>query len=189
MSRFVRATRLLFVLLALLARSAAAATIAISLANRADTIEIEGSAELNADAETAWRVLTDYERYVDFIPGLQESRVVARNGATVTVEETGDVKLWQLHMPLDVTFEITEMAPTGLVSRVVAGDLHALTSRYVLTPVGNRMRLEYTGELGWGLALFGAIERLAVKENVALRFQALADEIERRSAARLSLKA
>jgi carbon monoxide dehydrogenase subunit G len=166
-SRFVRATRLLFVLLALLARSAAAATIAISLANRADTIEIEGSAELNADAETAWRVLTDYERYVDFIPGLQESRVVARNGATVTVEETGDVKLWQLHMPLDVTFEITEMAPTGLVSRVVAGDLRALTSRYVLAPVGNRMRLEYTGELGSGLALFGAIERLAVKENVA----------------------
>ena len=68
--------------------------------------------------------------------------------STVTVEETGDVKLWQLHMPLDVTFEITEMAPTGLVSRVVAGDLRALTSRYVLTPVGNRMRLEYTGELG-----------------------------------------
>jgi hypothetical protein len=45
------------------------------------------------------------------------------------------------------------------------------------------MRLEYTGERGSGLALFGAIERLAVKENVARRFQALADEIERRSAA------
>ena len=118
--RIVRATRLLLVLLVLLPRSAAAATIAISLASRADTIEIEGSAELNADPETAWRVLTDYERYVDFIPGLQESRVVARNGATVTVEQTGNVELWKLHMPLDVTFEITEMAPTGLVSRVVA---------------------------------------------------------------------
>jgi hypothetical protein len=53
----VRAARLLFVLLALLARSAAGATTAISLASRADTIEIEGSAELNADAETAWRGL------------------------------------------------------------------------------------------------------------------------------------
>jgi ribosome-associated toxin RatA of RatAB toxin-antitoxin module len=195
-SRFVRATRFLFVLLALLAQSAVAATIAASLANRADTIEIERNAELNADAETAWRVLTDYQRYLDFIPGLQESRVVARNGATVTIEETGDVELWQLHMPLDVTFEITEMAPTGLGSRVVAGDLRALNSRYVLTPVRNRVRLEYTGKLGSGLALFGAIERLAVRENVALRFQALADEIERRSAAgrdrssaRLSLKA
>jgi carbon monoxide dehydrogenase subunit G len=193
--RIVCATRFLFVLLALLARSAAAATVSINLANRTDTIEIEGSAELNADAETAWRVLTDYERYVDFIPGLQESRVVARNGATVTVEETGDVKLWQLHMPLDVTFEITEMAPTGLVSRVVAGDLRELNSRYVLTPAGTGVRLEYTGKLGSGLAQFGAIERLAVKENVAFRFRALANEIERRSAAgressaKLSLKA
>jgi carbon monoxide dehydrogenase subunit G len=182
--RIVRATQLLLVLLALLPRSAAAATIAISLASRADTIEIAGSAELNADPETAWRVLTDYERYVDFIPGLQESRVVARNGATVTVEQTGDVELWKLHMPLDVTFEITEMAPTGLVSRVVAGNLRALNSRYVLTPVGNGVRLEYAGKLASGLALFGAIERLAVKENVARRFQALADEMERRSAAR-----
>jgi carbon monoxide dehydrogenase subunit G len=171
------------VLLALLAQSAVAATIAVSLANRADTIEIEGNAELNADAETAWRVLTDYQPYVDFIPGLQESRVVARNGAAVPIEEPGDVELWQLHMPLDVTLEITEMAPTGLVSRVVAGDLRALNSRYVLTPVGNRVRLEYTGKPGSGLALFGAIERLAVRENVALRFHALADEIERRSAA------
>ena len=75
------------------------------------------------------------------------------------------------------------MAPTGLVSRVVAGDLRPLNSSYVLTPVGNGVRLEYTGKLGSGLALFGAIERLAVKENVARRFQALADEIKRRSAA------
>jgi hypothetical protein len=43
--------------------------------------------------------------------------------------------------------------------------------------------IPHTGKLGSGLALFGAIERLAVKDNVALRFQALADEIERRSAA------
>lgn len=181
--RIVRATRLLFVLLALLAQSAAAATIAISVASGPDAIEIEGSAELNADAETAWRVLTDYERYVDFIPDLQGSRVVARNGATVTVNQTGDVMLWRLHMPLDVTFEITEMAPTSLVSRVVAGDLRALHSRYVLTPVGNGVRLEYTGKLDSGFALFGAIERLAVKQNVARRLQALAYEIERRSAA------
>jgi carbon monoxide dehydrogenase subunit G len=179
----VGAARYLFVLLALLAQSAVAATIAISLASRPDAVEIEGSAELNADAATAWRVLTDYERYVDFIPDLQGSRVVARNGATVTVEQTGDVMLWRLHIPLDVTFEITEMPPTSLISRVVAGDLRALNSRYVLTPVGSGVRLEYAGKLHSGFALFGAIERLAVKQNVARRFQALADEIERRSAA------
>src|SRR6266542_6065471 len=110
----------------LLAQSAAAATIAISVASHGDTTEIEVSALLNADVETAWRVLTDYERYADFIPGLQGSRVVARKGATVTVEQSGDVMLWLLHVPLNVTFEITEIAPTRLVSRVVAGDLRVL---------------------------------------------------------------
>jgi hypothetical protein len=101
----------------------------------------------------------------------------------VTVEQSGDVTLWLLHMPLDVTFEITETAPTRLVSRVVAGDLRALNSRYLLTPVENGVRLEYTGKLDSGLALFGPIERLAVEQNVARRFQALADEIEHRSTA------
>jgi ribosome-associated toxin RatA of RatAB toxin-antitoxin module len=177
------ATRWLLALLALLAQGAAAATIAISLASHPDAIAIEGRVDLDADAETAWRVLTDYERYVDFIPDLQGSRIVARNGATVLVEQTGDVMLWRLHLPLDVTFEITEMAPTSLTSRVVAGDLRALNSRYVLTPLGSGVRLEYTGKLGSGFALFGTLERNAVKQNVARRFQALADEIERRSAA------
>ena len=174
---------MLFALLALLAQSAAAATIAISLASRPDAIEIEGSALLNADAETAWRVLTDYEGYVDFIPGLLDSHVVARNGATVIVEQSGDVDLGLLRTPLNVTFEITEIVPTRLVSRVVAGNLRALKSCYVLTAAGNGVRLEYAGRMDAGLTLLRAIERPAVKQTVAIRFQALADEIERQSAA------
>ncbi len=177
------AVRAALLFVALLTQHAVAATIALGVEDRGGTIDIAGSVVLNANAETAWRVLTDYERYVDFIPGLQESRVVARNGTTVTVEQAGDVTLWLLHVPLDVTFEIVEIAPTRLESRAVAGDLRSLESRYVLTPLGDGVRLEYTGKLDSGLALFGAIERLAVKENVARRFQALADEIEHRARA------
>ena len=169
-----------FLLLGLVAQGAVAATIAIDVTSDADQIAIEASAVLNADATTAWDVLTDYPRYIDFIPGLQECRVVARKGTTVTVAQSGEVTLWLLRTPLDVTFEITETAPTRLDSRVVAGDLRAFNSRYVLTPVGDEVRLEYSGTLQFGVPLFGPIERLAVKQNVARRFQALADEIERR---------
>jgi carbon monoxide dehydrogenase subunit G len=182
-SRIDRATQWLGALFALLAHSAAAATIAMSLASSEGTIEIDGTTELDADVETAWGVLTNYERYVDFIPGLRESRVVARSGATVTVEQICDITVGPLHRPLDVTFEITEMAPTLLVSRVVAGDLRALSSRYELTPLGNRVRVQYAGTLDSGIATFDPIERFAVRQNISSRFQALVDEIERRSAA------
>lgn len=167
-------------LLALLTQGTRAATIAVGVESHADIIEIEASALLNADTGTAWRVLTDYERYIEFIPGLRESRVLGRTGATVTVKQSGDVMLWLLPVPLDVTFEITESAPTRLDSRAVAGDLRALNSRYVLTPEGNRVRLGYSGALASGFALFSPLERLAVKQNIERRFQALADEIERR---------
>jgi len=179
-SRIDRATQWLGALFALLAHSAAAATIAMSLASSDGAIEIDVTAELDADVETAWAVLTDYERYVEFIPGLRDSHVVARSGATVTVEQIGDITVGPLHRPLDVTFEITEMAPTLLVSRVVAGDLRALSSRYELTPVGNRVRVQYTGTLDF---TSDAIERFAVRQNISSRFQALVDEIERRSTA------
>ena len=59
--------------LLMLSQCATAATIAITVASHADKLEIEANALLNADATTAWRVLTDYERYVDFIPGLESS--------------------------------------------------------------------------------------------------------------------
>lgn len=181
-SACVRIAHAAFFLLALLAQPAAAATVAVDVTSQGDKIEIEASALLHADTQTAWRVLTDYERYVDFIPGLRQCRVLARRGTTVSVEQSGEVSLWLLHMPLDVTFEIVEIAPARLDSRVVAGDLRALTSRYALTTVGDQVRLEYTGELEAGFALFSSVERLAVKQNVGQRFQALAEEIERQTA-------
>ncbi|MBK7793169.1 MAG: SRPBCC family protein [Betaproteobacteria bacterium] len=168
--------------LAAVAAPADAATIGIGVQRRGDHIDIEASAQLDADAATAWRVLADYERYVDFIPDLRVSRVSARRGATVVVEQSGDATLWLLRMPLDVTFEITEIAPTRLRSRAIAGSFPTLESDYRLTPTGSGVRLEYQGRVATGWALFGPLEQLAVERNIARQFRALADAIEQRSA-------
>ena len=165
----------------LCAPAAAAATVAVSTERRGDGIEIQASALLEADAATAWLVLTDYDRYVEFIPDLRESRVVSRHGATVTVEQSGDAMLWLLRLPLRMTFEITEIPPHRLESRAVSGSLRALRSRYVLVPSASGVRLDYVGLIAPGYELFGPIEQVVVEQNVARQFQALADEIERRS--------
>jgi hypothetical protein len=163
------------------AQQAGAATINFDAERLGGAIEIKASAVLKADCPTAWRVLTDYGRYADFIPDLRASRVLARRGAIVTVEESGDATLGLLRMSLDVTFEITELAPNSLRSRAVAGSLRSLESSYELTSVPTGVRLDYRGRVEPGFELFGPIEQLATERNIARQFRALADEIERRS--------
>lgn len=142
-------------------------------------VEIWASADLGADRDTAWRILTDYGRYAAFIPGMNESRVVSRNGAIVVVQQAGTAALGPLHIPIEITFQILETPPAGIESRAVSGTLEALESRYTLTVRGQGSRLLYSGRVRPGFPLFGALGQSAIEANVAAQFHALVDEIER----------
>jgi ribosome-associated toxin RatA of RatAB toxin-antitoxin module len=161
------------------ARPVAAATVTVDAERDGDAIAIHAVAALNADAATAWRVLTDYYHYTQFIPDLRRSHIVARHGTTVTVEQSGDAAVWIFRLPLDITFEINEAPPDSLRSRAIAGSLRALTSRYALTPAAAGIRLDYSGRLSPGYPLLRVFEQSTVEHNISRQFQALADEIER----------
>lgn len=160
----------------------AAATITVSVRRGDQGIEVQASATLQADVATAWRVLTDYERYAEFIADLQRSHVVARQGARATVEQSGFAVVWRLKVPVEVTFVVDEHPPEWLQSRAVAGSLRSLDSRYALTPVASGTRLDYLGRIAPGFDLLGRFEQTVVEHNIARQFQALADEIERQGA-------
>ena len=183
-----RSSAIAFAMMLVLAGSqpAAAAIVTINTRLQGATIDVHASALLNADAATAWRVLTDYDRYAEFIPDLQVSRVVARDGAKITVEQSGDAALWLFKVPVHVTFEVNELPPDRLRSRTVAGSVRVLASSYVLVPDASGLRLDYAGQIVPGFELVGHIERMMLERNAARHFQALADEIERRSAVRRS---
>jgi carbon monoxide dehydrogenase subunit G len=157
----------------------AAATITVKVVRSFEVIDVQASTTVQADAATAWRVLTDYDRYIEFIPDLHRSHVVARSGSKVTVEQSGFAVIWLLKMPVQMTFEVDENPPNGLQSRSVAGSLRSLASSYTLTPVPSGTRLDYLGHVALGFELFGRIEQATVEHNIARQFQALADEIER----------
>ena len=176
----VRSLAAILVIAAALA-PAVAATVSVESERDGTGVNIRASAVLRADVPTAWRVLTDYDRYVDFIPDLRVSRVVARHGSTVTVEQSGDA-VWLLTWPLDITFEIEESPPSRLQSRAVAGSLRVLVSSYALTPFNSGARLEYSGHVEAGFPLFGQIEQRAAERNVARQFRALVEEIDRQGA-------
>jgi hypothetical protein len=74
--------------------SARAATITVIAERRGDT-RVQATAMLNADATTAWHVLTDYNRYAEFIPTCARAARFARvrHGRTVRRRRTLEVRI------------------------------------------------------------------------------------------------
>jgi len=166
----------------LIGARANAATIDVSIQRVDDTVVIEASARVAADTQTAWRVLTDYDRYVDFVPGLKDSHVVSRDGEHLTVRQSGDASFWLLRMPYDVTYEVTEFPPYRVESRASGSALRHFDSTYVLTPSASNVRIEYVGHLAPRNAWVGRIEQMAARRGIVREFEALVDEIERAAA-------
>jgi carbon monoxide dehydrogenase subunit G len=158
--------------------SAATTSIDVRVADDGE-VSIVATAVIAADLRTAWRVLTDYERYPEFIPGVRESRVVTREGDTTRVEQSVDAPVWALGSPLAVTYEITESSPGHLHSRGTArGSL--LDSAYRLTPTDDGVRIDYTGRLSVPPGWLAPLSRRTGQRMLSQDFQALADEIELR---------
>lgn len=177
---FGRRMALALALAAALPTPAVSATVALTVARQDDAIVIEADAQLDSDVTTAWRVLTDYERYAEFLPGVRSSRVIARRGYEITVKQTGDATFWLMTAPVSITYQIVEDPPSQLRSLAESGPFATLASSYALTPSGDGVHLRYEGRIARSVELVGPLE--ANKQSIARQFRALVDEIERTSA-------
>ena len=169
--------------LAAIGCAAAAADVDIDVRRTEGVVVIGARAELNADPATAWRVLTDYGRYTEFVPGMRESRVVERRGTHAIVAQSAEATFWLTRMPIDITYEIDEFPPSRIESSAKADALRTLDSRYELSPAPAGVRLEYEGRLAPRSAWLGRIEQYALRQAIVAEFQALADRIEHEAAA------
>jgi ribosome-associated toxin RatA of RatAB toxin-antitoxin module len=152
---------------------------------RGGLIHVQARALLRAPMTVVWRTLTDYEGLPAFIPGLSSSRVVARNGAVVTVEQTGQARFLFLTVPIAVTLESTERPPDVVEVRRVKGSIQHLEGRYEATPQANgKVLLRWTGALSPDAELPPLIETALVRLSIQDQFVGMVHEIERRAGSR-----
>ena len=109
---------------------------------------------------TAWRVLTDYNRYPRIHPGpARKPRRCASRGQRSRSSNPETPLSGCSGCPSTSRSRSTRAPPAGLQSRAVAGSLRALTSSYTLTPAAAGMRLDYVGHMAPGYPLFGVFEQ------------------------------
>ena len=177
MARFFSLT-----LLALLVSAPAeCADVAVNVTRNGNVFQIEASAEFAGTVARTWKVLTDYDRLAEFVPDMETSRVMSRNGNEAVVEQKGKARVLFFSFPVDLRLAVVERPYERVVSRAVAGNFREMRGTYSLETGQGRILLRYTGRMVPDFFVPPLIGTLALKHNVETSFRALVDEIERRN--------
>ena len=179
--------------------SAAQTQPTVAVERDGDTFHVRARASLAVDPRIAWETLTDYERTREFLPSVERSRVVARNGTRQVVEHTGVFPLFFFDVPVRVRLAVQQQPYERIVARSEAGavdgepqTLRSFIGTYDLAVVtvdrraGVRIEYESRFELAQPLppiigALFGTA---MVTKTVRSQFEAMLREMQRRQASR-----
>ncbi len=166
----------------------AAAVVDVKTSHAGDLVQVHAHASITAPLDVVWGTLTDYERLPQFIPGLKTSKVIARNGTTATVQQSGEARFFFLTVPIDVTLESTESPPTIEVRRV-SGNLKQLQGRYEteVSADGTQVQLRWVGSVAPENGLPPLVGEAMMRRSIRQQFTGMVREIERREAARQAL--
>jgi hypothetical protein len=163
------------------------ADIEVDVRRSGDVFTIVARAEFEGAVALTWEVLTDYGRYPRFISELTQSRVLARKGREVQVDQKGEARFLFLSYPLDARLAVTERPYERVSSRAVAGSFREMRNTYELEGREGRVILRYTGRLVPDFHVPPVIGTLALRHHVEAMFVALVEEMERRNALREGL--
>jgi ribosome-associated toxin RatA of RatAB toxin-antitoxin module len=90
---------------------------------------------VQGDLDNVWRVLTDYDNFEEFLPGVADSQLVQINGDRKIFEQINQVKTLIFSTKARIRLAITESYPQQIAFDFVDGDLDALNGTWLLEPV------------------------------------------------------
>ena len=112
------------------------------------------SIEVNVSPEDFFKVISDYEKYVDFIPEMKRIRVVRRDGNTAEVDYQVQVEVGGIAAKtVNYTLRHVEDAPRGLKWSMVKGEMmKSSDGSWTVESLGpNRVKATYWVDVGFGL--------------------------------------
>lgn len=170
---------LLPVLLAGLCAGAVAAPPAVEVQAHweADAVLVHATAVLPVDQAQAWHVLSGYERYPAFLSDLRSSRVVARHGDTLVVQQEGVLRVLLFRLPVSAVLHVHEQPPWRITAQAVSGSFRAMSGSYDLEPVAGGLRFTYSGRVEPAFRVPAFLSVYAVRGTVERHFRELVGAI------------
>nr|WP_242035897.1 MULTISPECIES: SRPBCC family protein [unclassified Leptolyngbya] len=102
-----------------------------------DEGQFVGQVLVNVPAEMAWQVLTDYDNFENFLPGVASSQLLASEGNRRVFEQVNEVRVAFFNRRTRVRLATTENFPRAIDFQLVEGDVESVAGSWQIDPVPN----------------------------------------------------
>ncbi|MBK9326789.1 MAG: hypothetical protein IPN00_10820 [Hydrogenophilales bacterium] len=174
-------TRAIALWLSLSASAQALAEARVRVDTDAEFIRVVAEIETRVDRNLAWRVLSDYGRWAEFVPDLQVSRVISSPDEPIRLEQRGRIP-WLPNFPLVMITQVKETPPRSIQFLRVAGNVRSFMGEWQILGK-NPVRLVYRSLIEPGFALPPEVSIEIFRHDAKVRLEAMAREMARRAAA------
>ncbi|BAY27001.1 cyclase/dehydrase [Calothrix sp. NIES-2100] len=96
--------------------------------------QITAKIHIPQPVEHIWKVLTDYEALVDFIPNLAKSRLLEHPDGGIRLEQVGSQRLLNFNFCARVVLDLQESFPQEIKFCMVEGDFKGFSGSWCLEP-------------------------------------------------------
>jgi ribosome-associated toxin RatA of RatAB toxin-antitoxin module len=178
--RLARAALALLWLFAALHAAAEGHVRSVEVKRAGDGYAVEAIMFAPVAPERAWDVLTDFDHMDRFVPNVKSSRVIARDGQRVTVEQQGVAHFGALNIPYTSQRQMELQPQSAIRSRQVSGNMKRVETVMKLSAEGAGTRLDYHLELVPSLLASGVLSEEFLRHEVDEQFNAIIGEMIRR---------
>lgn len=143
----------------------------VHVERRHGVFQVHVDTPVAVDAQTAWQVLTDYNRLAEFVPDMRLSRIISAPGAPLLLEQKGGAGFLLFRVSIEVVLQVDESPPERLKFHAVSGNMKQMHGEWRIRRAGEAVRLSYKAELEpdfWVPPLIGtALMRRDIGKQVA----------------------
>lgn len=147
--------------------------------------EVNAQSFVRATPQQVWKVLTDYERLTEFVPGLVRSKVLSRSQQEVTLEQESTADFLFLSQTIRLVVRLREQPFSTIEVALVSGDMKRYQARWTLAGLTqdgwDGTLVSYCGAIEPAFFLPPVVGKQLVKANVRKMVQAVMMEIEKHS--------
>ncbi len=154
-------------------------TTTVAVERKGDVFEVEAASRVPAGGDVAWAVLTDYEGYVNFVPGMTQSLRLGER--PLRIEQRGEFGVLFFRKRVYATLEVEENAPAEIRFRALEGNMRILDTRVRLRADGDYVVVVYQSVIEPDFWVPPVIGTTIVRAAIQRKLDAVATEIERRA--------